>query len=147
VNAKDAVGRNWRGIATPFADIGAVAEWMRAVQKVTPLVVAGARALRRMLFEGASEDIHSLADAASSADAIDLIGIFSACYTKKISVSQEARSEFERASQLEALRLKPQVRVEIGRKYRGPPHVGLDSIRRQADLGCVLFGVAGQAAA
>jgi very-short-patch-repair endonuclease len=103
VNAKDAIGRNWRGIATPFADIGAVAEWMRAVQKVTPLAVPGARALRRLLFEGPSGDIHSLADAASGADAIDLIGIFSACYTKQSSVSQEARSEFERASQLEAL--------------------------------------------
>ena len=76
---------------------------MRAVQKVTPLAVAGARALRRFLFEGASEDIHSLAGAASSADAIDLIGIFGACYTKQSSVSQEARSEFDRASQLEAL--------------------------------------------
>ena len=103
VNAKDAIGRNWRGIATPFADIGALAEWMRGVQKVTPLAVAGARALRRLLFEGASEDIYSLADAANSADAIDLIGIFSACYTKQSSVSQEARSEFERAGQLEAL--------------------------------------------
>lgn len=103
VNAKDAIGRNWRGIATPFADIGALAEWMRAVQKVTPLAVAGARALRRLLFEGASEDIYSLADAANSADAIDLIGIFSACYAKQSSVSQEARSEFERAGQLEAL--------------------------------------------
>lgn len=103
VNAKDAIGRNWRGIATPFADIAAVGAWMRAVQNVTPLAVAGARALRRLLFEGASEDIHSLADAASSAVAIDLLGIFSRCYKKQSSVSQGARSELERASQLEAL--------------------------------------------
>jgi hypothetical protein len=103
VNAKNAIGRNWLGIATPFADISAVAEWMRAVHKVTPLAVAGARALRRLLCEGPSEDIHSLADAASRANAIDLIGIFSTCYAKQSSVSQEARAEFELASQLEAL--------------------------------------------
>jgi hypothetical protein len=102
-NAKDAIGRNWRGIATPFADIVAVAEWMRAVQKVTPLSVAGARELRRLLFEGEVEDIHSLSDAATSAETIDLIGIFSACYAKQSSVSQEASLELQRASKLEAL--------------------------------------------
>lgn len=102
-NAKDAIGRNWRGLATPFADIVAVGEWMRGVQKVTPLPVTGARELRRLLYEGASEDIHSLSDAANSAETIDLIGIFGACYTKQSSVSQEARLELQRASQLEVL--------------------------------------------
>ncbi len=102
-NAKDAIGRNWRGIATPFPDIVAVAEWMRGVQKVTPLPVAGARELRRLLFEGPAEDIHSLSDAATRAETIDLIGIFSACYTKQSSVSQEASLELQRAGQLEAL--------------------------------------------
>ena len=102
-NAKDAIARNWRGIGTPFADIAVVAEWMRAVQKVTPLPVAGARALRRLLFEGASEDIQALTEAASSAEAMDLIGIFGTCYAKQSSVSQEARHEFERVNELGAL--------------------------------------------
>jgi very-short-patch-repair endonuclease len=102
-NAKAAIARNWRGIGTPFADITAVAEWMRAVQKVTPLPVAGARDLRRLLFEGASEDIQALAEAANSAEAMDLIGIFGACYAKHSSVSQEARHEFERVTELGAL--------------------------------------------
>jgi very-short-patch-repair endonuclease len=103
LNAKDAIARNWRGIITPFADITAVTEWMRAVQKVTPLQVAGAQSLRRLLFEGASEDIHGLAQAASSAEAMDLIGIFGACYAKQSSVSQEARHESARVNELGAL--------------------------------------------
>ena len=63
LTAKDAIASNWRGSATPFADILAVGEWMRAVQKVTPSAVDGARALRRLLFDGASEDIRNLAEA------------------------------------------------------------------------------------
>ncbi|OSJ29693.1 hypothetical protein BSZ19_26165 [Bradyrhizobium japonicum] len=89
--AKDAIASNWRGSATPFADILAVGEWMRAVQRVTPAAVDGARALRRLLFDRASEDIRNLAEAASSAEAMDLIGIFGACYAKQSTVSEEAR--------------------------------------------------------
>lgn len=103
LTAKDAIASHWRGSATPFADILAVGEWMRAVQKVTPASVDGARALRRLLFDGASEDIRNLAEAASSAEAMDLIGIFGACYAKQSTVSEEARRESDRVKRMGAL--------------------------------------------
>lgn len=119
LNAKDAIGRNWRGITTAFADIVGIAEWMRAVQKVTPLPVAGARELRRLLYEGSSEDIDSFSDAADSAETIDLIRLFGRCYTKQSTVSVEARLELQRAAQLTDLLkaagdvgLKPNIGIE-----------------------------------
>ncbi|MGY4432714.1 hypothetical protein ACVWWO_005191 [Bradyrhizobium sp. F1.13.1] len=50
--AKVAAGRHWKGAETPFGRLIEVSEWMRSVQKVTPLGESGARELRRLAFEG-----------------------------------------------------------------------------------------------
>lgn len=99
-NAREAIGRNWKGVATAFDQIVAVATWMRTVQKVTPFAIPGARELRRLLYEGSSEDIAAFADLAQSANELNLVGIFREAYSKKSSIHAEAKLEQERANAL-----------------------------------------------
>jgi very-short-patch-repair endonuclease len=99
-DAKQAIGRNWKGIGTAFDSVIEVATWMRAVQKVTPLPVAGARELRRLLYEGSSEDISALSHLAQQAEALNLIGLFHACYSMQVSVGAEAKNKRDRATRL-----------------------------------------------
>ncbi len=62
--AKYIIGRHWKGAETAFGTLQETANWMQTVRKVTPFVTEGARELRRLLWEGSSEDIESFADLA-----------------------------------------------------------------------------------
>ncbi len=59
----------------------------------------------------------------------------------------ECAADLERAGDLEAFGLEPQVLREVGREVGRPAHVAVDAIRRLANLRRVLVEEGGQAAA
>jgi hypothetical protein len=100
VTVKEAIGRNWKGVDTAFDSIIGITTWMLSVQKITPLTVPGARELRRVLYEGSSEDVGAWSDLALQAEACNLLVVFHSCYTRQTSVGTEAKIELQRAAEL-----------------------------------------------
>jgi hypothetical protein len=76
VEAKTAAGRHWRSADTPFDKLISVAEWMRSIQRVTPLSEQGARELRRLACESAPDDFALLARFAETAENLNLVSAF-----------------------------------------------------------------------
>lgn len=125
-NAKDAIGRNWKGAATPFAAIVEVAEWMRTVASVTPLSVDGARGLRRRLYEAPSEEVAALSDLASTSECLNLSALAQACYARRTSIAEESVKEVVRVQQFEAL-------LAGLREFAVQPNATANDLARAAD--------------
>ncbi len=100
---KAAAGRHWRGAATPLDAMLEVARWMQAVRKVTPIAESVATELRRILFEGTSDDVAIVADLARIAEELNLLALFHACYSKQSSIGAEAKHGRQRAAALTEL--------------------------------------------
>jgi len=100
VIAREAIGRNWKGVATAFDSVIRIATWMLSVQKITPLTVPGARELRFILYEGSSEDVGAWSELAEEAEASSLIVVFHSCYTRQTSIGAETKRELQRAAEL-----------------------------------------------
>jgi hypothetical protein len=76
---------------------------MRAVRTITPIAESGARELRRILFQGTSDDLASVFELARTAEELNLLELFQACYEKKSSIAAEAQREVQRAAVLTAV--------------------------------------------
>jgi very-short-patch-repair endonuclease len=101
--ARRTIGRHWKGPATAFDNICETATWMLAVRKVTPPAVEGARELRRLLWEGSTEDIESFAALADEAARLNLMSILQGYYSTQTPIASEAAKAQERSEGLDAM--------------------------------------------
>ncbi|MFB9268372.1 DUF4011 domain-containing protein [Bradyrhizobium erythrophlei] len=99
--AKAACGRHWKGAETPFDRLIDVSEWMRSVQKVTPLAEPSARELRRLAFESESDEFAMLVRFAEAAESLNLLEAFQTAYAARSTIHAEADRREARASALD----------------------------------------------
>jgi very-short-patch-repair endonuclease len=123
--AKTAAGRHWKGADTPFDKLISVAEWMRSIQKVTPLSEHGARELRRLAYESVADNFAILVRFAETAESLNLVKAFQSAYVSKSTIHAEAQRQAERTAGLRwiiervgELALQPQQRMEALAKAR-----------------------------
>ena len=123
--AKTAAGRHWKGADTPFDKLISVAEWMRSIQKVTPLSEQGARELRRLAYESAADNFAILVRFAETAESLNLVKAFQNAYVSKSTIHAEAQRQAERTAGLRwiiervrELGLQPQQPMEALAKAR-----------------------------
>jgi very-short-patch-repair endonuclease len=119
VQARTAAGRHWDGAETPFEKLISVAEWMRSIQKVTPLNEQGARELRRLAYESAADNFATLARFAETAESLKLVNVFQAAHAAKSTIYAESERSAEKSAALQwivervgQLGLKPQQPIE-----------------------------------
>jgi hypothetical protein len=91
--AKKAAGRHWNGASTPFDKLISVAEWMRSIQKVTPLTEHGARELRRLAYESSADDFGVLARFAETAEGLNLVNAFRSARSAQSTIYAEAERQ------------------------------------------------------
>lgn len=101
--AKAAAGRHWKGAETPFDRLIEVSEWMRSVQKVTPPGESGARELRRLAFEGSSDEFAMLVRFAEAAGSLNLVDAFQAAFAARSTIHAEADRHEARAAALDSI--------------------------------------------
>ncbi|WP_316173010.1 DUF4011 domain-containing protein [Bradyrhizobium sp. SZCCHNRI2049] len=101
VEAKAAAGRHWKGVETPFERLAAVSEWMRSVQKVTPLAEPGGRELRRLAFESGADEFAMLVRFAEAAESLALVDAFQRAFASRSTIRAEADRQEARASALD----------------------------------------------
>ncbi len=65
--AREAAGRFWSGLNTPFGELGTVANWMKSVREATPTSENGSQQLRKLLHEGNQDDLAELLEIAEAA--------------------------------------------------------------------------------
>jgi hypothetical protein len=98
--AKTAAGLHWKSADTPFSSLIKVARWMRSIRNVTPHSEEGGAELRRIAFEGDSEEFTEIAQLAEEASRLNLLVAFQAAYSKKTTVRNEALQLLQRAEAL-----------------------------------------------
>ncbi|MHC2722196.1 very-short-patch-repair endonuclease [Bradyrhizobium diazoefficiens] len=101
--AKAAAGRHWKGPETPFDRLIEVSGWMRSVQKVTPPGEAGGRELRRLAFEGGSDEFAMLVRFAEAAESLNLVEAFQTAFASRSTIRTEADRLEARASALDSI--------------------------------------------
>ena len=99
--AKTVAGAHWNGADTPFDKLISVAEWMRSIQKVTPLGEQGARELRQLAYESGPDNFAMLARLAKMAESLNLVSAFQSAYAAKSTVHAEAQRQAERLATLQ----------------------------------------------
>ena len=101
--AKLAAGRHWRSADTPFAELIAVAHWMKSVRNTTPLAEPGAKELRRLACEANSEEFSAAIAFSERAKDLKVLDAFKAAHAERSSILRDAGRLAERASALKTL--------------------------------------------
>lgn len=66
--ARDAAGRFWAGMKTPFSELVTVATWMKSIREATPINEKGSQQLRKLLHEGNQDDLAEILEVADAAN-------------------------------------------------------------------------------
>jgi very-short-patch-repair endonuclease len=143
VKAETAAGRHWNSTDTPFEKLIRVAEWMRSIQRATPLSEQGARELRRLAYESTADDFAMLARVAETAENLNLVKAFQSAYVAKSTIHAEAERQAERSDALRwvietvrQLDLRPQQPIEALPRARAAL-LEADTLRQKMSEGSV----------
>lgn len=95
---KEVAGRHWAGQSTPFDALILVASWMKSVRDITPATEPLSKDIRKLLFEGAVDDLIPIWDLSEVVAASDFVETMSECTSRNLVVHTLAQELKQRAS-------------------------------------------------